>query len=56
MLTVAEAAEYATDAVAIVDRWLAEGRPPMSAWRVGLTLSGGANAPIWVPGTWELPQ
>ncbi|WP_312033928.1 methyltransferase domain-containing protein [Actinoplanes sp. TBRC 11911] len=51
-----EATEYATDAVAILDRWLAEGRPPMTAWRVGLTLSGDRHAPIWVPTDWELPR
>jgi protein-L-isoaspartate(D-aspartate) O-methyltransferase len=50
-----EAAEYATDAVGILDRWLAAGRPPMSAWRVAMTLAGDANAPIWVPHSWDLP-
>lgn len=50
-----EAEVYATDAVAILEQWLAAGRPRMSAWRVGLRLAGDSDNPIWVPGTWELP-
>jgi protein-L-isoaspartate(D-aspartate) O-methyltransferase len=50
-----EADAYATDAVAVLDRWHAAGRPPMNAWRVGLSLAGDKNAPIWVPATWHLP-
>jgi protein-L-isoaspartate(D-aspartate) O-methyltransferase len=51
-----EAEVYATDAVAVLDRWLAAGRPPMSAWRVGLAEAGDEDAPIWVPHEWELPR
>jgi protein-L-isoaspartate(D-aspartate) O-methyltransferase len=49
-----EGAQWAEEATAIIDRWEAAGRPPMQAWRVGLTLSGDPGAPIWVPSTWEL--
>ncbi len=50
-----EAAAYAADAVAILDRWAAAGHPPMQAWQVGLKLAGDPAAPIWVPAAWELP-
>ncbi|HET6481607.1 MAG TPA: methyltransferase domain-containing protein [Actinoplanes sp.] len=50
----AEAANYADDAVKIIDRWLETGRPPMQAWRVGLTEGGDPSAPILLPTTWEL--
>jgi protein-L-isoaspartate(D-aspartate) O-methyltransferase len=46
--------EYAAEAAAILDRWTEAGRPPMTAWRVGLTLTGDPEARIWVPGSWEL--
>jgi protein-L-isoaspartate(D-aspartate) O-methyltransferase len=51
----AQAQRYADDALAILDRWDAAGRPPMQAWRVGLTLTGDPDAPIWVPAEWDLP-
>ncbi|GIE92773.1 protein-L-isoaspartate O-methyltransferase [Paractinoplanes rishiriensis] len=51
-----EADAYATEAATILDRWLAAGRPPMQAWRVGLALTGDPQSPIWVPATWELPR
>ena len=50
----AEAASYAALAVEILDRWTAMGRPPMRAWRVGLSLTGDPESPIWVPGSWEV--
>lgn len=51
----AQAERHAAEAVGIVDRWVAAGRPPMQAWRVGLGLAGDPGAPIWVPRHWELP-
>jgi protein-L-isoaspartate(D-aspartate) O-methyltransferase len=50
-----EAGRYTADATAILDRWEAAGRPPMTAWRIELTLSGDPDAPIWVPARWSLP-
>jgi protein-L-isoaspartate(D-aspartate) O-methyltransferase len=50
----AEATRYATEAIAIVDRWSAAGRPPMQGWRVALGLAGDPEAPIWVPESWSL--
>ncbi|HEY0000061.1 MAG TPA: methyltransferase, partial [Actinoplanes sp.] len=47
---------FAADAIAILDRWLAAGRPPMSAWRVGFIPAGDPAAPILVPHTWKLPD
>lgn len=41
------------DAVAILDRWIAAGRPGADAWRIGFTLTGDPAAPIWVPASWE---
>jgi protein-L-isoaspartate(D-aspartate) O-methyltransferase len=41
------------DAVAILDRWIAAGRPGMETWRLGFTLTGDPDAPIWVPSSWE---
>jgi protein-L-isoaspartate(D-aspartate) O-methyltransferase len=52
----AQAADYAAQATAILDRWLAAGRPPMQAWQIGLGLTGDPQAPIWVPQTWELTR
>jgi protein-L-isoaspartate(D-aspartate) O-methyltransferase len=49
-----EANRYATEAVAIVDRWEAAGRPPMQAWRATLGVAGDPQAPIWVPQSWNL--
>ncbi|MFI6074681.1 protein-L-isoaspartate O-methyltransferase [Actinoplanes sp. NPDC051343] len=43
------------EAAAVLDRWIAAGRPGMSAWRVGFTLTGDPAAPIWVPSSWEPP-
>jgi protein-L-isoaspartate(D-aspartate) O-methyltransferase len=51
----AKAGRYGAQAVAIVDRWTAIGRPPMQAWRVGFGLTGDPRAPIWAPDSWELP-
>lgn len=50
----AEASRYATEAVAIVARWSAVGRPPMQAWQTTLGLAGDPRAPIWVPESWNL--
>ena len=49
-----QAAGYGAQAVDIIDRWEAQGRPPMRAWRIGLRPAGDPAAPIWVPATWEL--
>ncbi|WP_250008991.1 methyltransferase domain-containing protein [Actinoplanes sp. M2I2] len=49
-----EADRYATDALAILDRWLEAGRPPLGAWRVGLGPGGDPDAPILLPSSWEL--
>lgn len=49
----AEAARYAEDATAVLDRWTAAGRPAMPAWRVGLARAGDPAAPIWLPTDWE---
>jgi protein-L-isoaspartate(D-aspartate) O-methyltransferase len=49
-----QAGRYAADAVEILDRWEAAGRPPMQAWHVVLTLTGDPDAPIWVPAEWSL--
>ena len=50
----AHAAAYAADAIEILDRWEAAGRPPMQAWRIGMALTGRADAPIWAPAEWFL--
>ncbi|XVV10572.1 protein-L-isoaspartate O-methyltransferase family protein [Actinoplanes sp. CA-131856] len=52
----AEAAAWAAEAAALRDRWLGAGRPPLRAWRVGLSPAGDAGAPILVPSTWELTR
>jgi protein-L-isoaspartate(D-aspartate) O-methyltransferase len=49
------AARYAADAVTVLDRWEAAGRPPMQAWRIMLAPAGRPEAPIWVPAEWTLP-
>jgi protein-L-isoaspartate(D-aspartate) O-methyltransferase len=41
------------DAAAVLDRWIAAGRPGTDAWRIGFTLTGDPDAPIWVPSSWE---
>jgi protein-L-isoaspartate(D-aspartate) O-methyltransferase len=41
------------EAVAVLDRWLAECRPGMRDWRIGFTLTGDPEAPIWVPNSWS---
>jgi protein-L-isoaspartate(D-aspartate) O-methyltransferase len=41
------------EAVAILDRWIAADRPGMDAWRLGFTLTGDPESPIWVPSRWE---
>ena len=47
-----EAARYAGDAVALLDRWEATGRPELTSWRGMLSLAGEPAAPIWVPFDW----
>ncbi len=49
----AEAARYGGDAVAILDRWDAAGRPGLTSWRGELSLAGEPAAPIWVPFAWR---
>jgi protein-L-isoaspartate(D-aspartate) O-methyltransferase len=48
----AHADAYAADAIEILDRWEAAGRPPMQGWHIGLALTGRADAPIWAPAEW----
>ena len=50
----AQAAEYGAQAVEIVDRWAAAGRPSMRAWQIGLKLTGDPEQPIWAPASWTL--
>jgi protein-L-isoaspartate(D-aspartate) O-methyltransferase len=41
-------------ATRILDQWTEAGRPSLSAWRVGLTLTGDPVSPIWAPTSWRL--
>jgi protein-L-isoaspartate(D-aspartate) O-methyltransferase len=50
----AEPERWANDALDILKRWDAAGRPPMRAWQVTLALNGLPDAPIWVPANWSL--
>jgi protein-L-isoaspartate(D-aspartate) O-methyltransferase len=43
-------------ATRVLDRWTEAGRPPPTAWRVGLTLTGDPEFPIWAPTSWRLPH
>jgi protein-L-isoaspartate(D-aspartate) O-methyltransferase len=52
----AEAGTYAAEATVVLDRWLADGRPPMGAWRIGFEPAGDPSAPILVPNSWELTR
>ncbi|MFC0526987.1 protein-L-isoaspartate O-methyltransferase family protein [Phytohabitans kaempferiae] len=45
---------YAERASALVDRWLASGRPTVPSWRARLALDGDPAQPIWVPREWHL--
>ncbi|WP_430780090.1 protein-L-isoaspartate O-methyltransferase family protein [Actinoplanes sp. G11-F43] len=55
ILASGESAErYTAVGIALADRWWALGRPPMTAWRVGLALGGDPAAPIWAPSSWTL--
>ena len=45
---------YAERASALIDRWLASGRPAVPAWRTEMTLDGDPAQPIWVPRDWRL--
>ncbi|BCB83535.1 protein-L-isoaspartate O-methyltransferase family protein [Phytohabitans suffuscus] len=45
---------YAERASALVDRWLASGRPAVPAWRAPMTLDGDPASPIWVARDWRL--
>lgn len=47
-------AYWAAQANQIVDRWESADRPPIRAWRIGLSVGGDPQAPIWVPTSWEL--
>jgi protein-L-isoaspartate(D-aspartate) O-methyltransferase len=51
---VAGASPLTDEAVTILDRWIAADRPGMHDWRIGFTLTGDPEAPIWVPSSWEL--
>ena len=46
--------EIGNAAVALVDRWVAAGRPPMEAWQVGLARTADPAGPIWAPDSWSL--
>jgi protein-L-isoaspartate(D-aspartate) O-methyltransferase len=48
------AERFAADAAAVLDRWSAEGGPPMTTWRITLASTGLAESPIWVPARWDL--
>jgi protein-L-isoaspartate(D-aspartate) O-methyltransferase len=50
-----QAEAYAVQADALVDRWVTDGAPRMSAWRAEMALDGDPAAPIWVPRSWRLP-
>lgn len=57
ILATGEPAErYTAVALALSQRWWSLGRPPMTAWRVGLALGGDPAAPIWAPRTWSLSR
>jgi protein-L-isoaspartate(D-aspartate) O-methyltransferase len=45
---------FAADATAVLDRWTAEGGPPLQAWRITLASTGLPESPIWVPARWDL--
>jgi protein-L-isoaspartate(D-aspartate) O-methyltransferase len=45
---------YAERASALVDRWVASGRPAVPAWRAPMALDGDESQPIWVPRDWSL--
>jgi protein-L-isoaspartate(D-aspartate) O-methyltransferase len=47
------AARLTADAVALLDRWHAAGRPSLRSWRITLAQSGLAGTPIWVPAQWD---
>jgi protein-L-isoaspartate(D-aspartate) O-methyltransferase len=50
-----ERAEFiAGEAVALVERWLAAGRPQIADWWGALALAGDPDHPIWVPRDWSL--
>ncbi|GAA0809753.1 protein-L-isoaspartate O-methyltransferase family protein [Spirilliplanes yamanashiensis] len=48
-----DAARYAGDAVALLNRWEAAGRPELTAWQGTLSLGGEPAAPIFVPVDWS---
>jgi protein-L-isoaspartate(D-aspartate) O-methyltransferase len=48
------AERFAADAAAVLDRWIAGGGPPLSAWRITLGSTGLPESPIWVPARWDL--
>jgi protein-L-isoaspartate(D-aspartate) O-methyltransferase len=49
-----QAAEFGEQAVELIDRWEATGRPSMRAWQIDLELTGDPQSPIWVPARWTL--
>jgi protein-L-isoaspartate(D-aspartate) O-methyltransferase len=48
------AGTLAAQADALVERWVAEGSPPLQAWRITLASTGLPESPIWVPAHWQL--
>lgn len=50
----AQARRYATDALALLDRWARAGAPGVADWSTSLVLAGDPAQPIWVPRRWRL--
>jgi protein-L-isoaspartate(D-aspartate) O-methyltransferase len=48
-----DAARYAAEAAAILDRWGMAGHPSIRSWHIDLALAGDPDAPIWVPASWR---
>lgn len=51
-----ESERCAAVGTALSDRWWSLNRPPMTAWRIGFTLTGDPATPIWSPARWTLKQ
>ncbi|MDQ7904142.1 methyltransferase domain-containing protein [Phytohabitans sp. ZYX-F-186] len=47
------AGAYAERATALIDRWVASGRPAVPAWQASMALDGDPAYPIWVPRDWH---
>jgi protein-L-isoaspartate(D-aspartate) O-methyltransferase len=42
------------EALRLVDRWAAHGRPAVAGWQAILALAGDPDQPVWVPRDWSL--